>query len=199
MVLSLCRQFCPDKLPPNIGDRLGDGADGEVLNLINEPDKVIKLSILYEDDISKHYYTQIVPVLDFLITNPIDICARVYAHTYLGTFNRVRYADQQRFILYSYTMEKLEKISNNENRVFHTILCHEDRGIVKNYSVEKVREILKGLSHGLDFDEKRIIFFYENLKKSPLNHNDMHVRNIMKNKEGDYRLIDFDRSQLNGE
>jgi len=197
---SICQQMCPLKIPLSVGQRLGEGSDGEVFSLTDEPDKVIKVCLLFPIDSTAQevYFKTIVPVLTSLVSNPIDIFARVYAHEYLGTFFD-RYSND--FILYFYTMEKLEDISDDEKKVFHTILSHEDRGIIKNFSVKEVQEILQGLSLGLDFDEKNVIFFYENLKRTYVNHSDIHPRNIMKDKRGNFKMIDFDRAQLklNGE
>ena len=197
MALSLCQKLCPEKLSFNLGARLGNGVDGEVFDIIGESNKVIKLCVLYEsyNNINEYYSKTIVPVLTLLISNPVDIFARVYTHEYLGTFQ----SEFKKFILYSYTMEKLENISEDEKKVFHTIISHEDRGIIKNYSTKEVQEILGGLSLGLDFNEERVIFFYEKLKSSPINHTDLHVRNVMKDKRGFFRMVDFDRAQLNGE
>jgi len=198
MVLSLCREFCPGKIPPKLGSRLGDGSDGEVFDMVDDPSKVIKLCVLYAlgNDVNECYLQTINPILTSLSSKPVDVFARMYVHEYLGTFSN-RY--NQEFVLYYYTMEKLENISDDEKKVFHTIISHEDRGIIKNFSIKEVQEILQGLSLGLDFDEKNVIFFYENLKRSYVNHNDIHERNIMKDKMGNFRLIDFDRTQLNGE
>lgn len=197
-VLSLCQEMCPKKISFSVGQRLGKGSDGEVFSLTDESDKVIKVCMLFPiDNTAQEVYSEtIVPVLTSLISNPIDIFARVYTHEHLGTFFD-RYSND--FILYFYTMEKLEDISEDEKKVFHTILSHEDRGIVKNYSIKEVQEILQGLNLGLDFDENKVIFFYKSLKKSNINHADIHPRNIMKDKEGNFKMIDFDRAQLNGE
>ena len=56
--------------------------------------------------------------------------------------------------------------------------------------------MLSGLSSGLDFDEEKVIFFVNNFKKSPIIHNDVHVRNIMKDCDGNFKMIDFDRAEL---
>ena len=214
MVLSLCRALCSKKIPTNVGTRLGDGADGEVFAFSDDPNKVIKLCVLYDrfdKPIEKLYTNSIATTLDYLIDNPIDVFARVYEHKYLGQYSRdwtfsnnemKLHSDtkgKQQFILYYYTMEKLEKISEDEGKVFHSILSHEDRGIRKNYSMDEVRKMLHGLHRGLDFDEKRVMFFVERLKKAPIYHTDIHARNIMKDSAGNFKLIDFDRTSINGE
>lgn len=196
-VLPLFWKFCPTRIPYKLGERLGSGVDGEVFEIARSG-QVIKFCILQEsegDDVNTLYSKTIDPILTSLVSRPVNVFARVYAYENMGTF----YYQNKKFILYYYTMDKLEDITEDEKKVFHTIVSHEDRGIVKNFSVEEVREILRGLSRGLDFDEKKIIFFYENLKRTSINHTDVHVRNIMKDRSGNFKMVDFDRAQLNGE
>lgn len=201
MVLSLCQRLCADKIPVVPTVRVGDGADGEVFDVEGDPSKVIKFCISYERDewdIEERYHKQTVPILNYLVADSVPTCARVYAHEYMGTFIRDYDSDsgKQKFILYYYIMEKLQKISEDEKKVFHSILSHEDRGIDKNFPLEKVEEMLTGLSRGLDFDVKRVIFFYERLILAPISHLDIHPRNIMRDADGNFKLIDFDRVQL---
>ena len=200
-VLSLCRQFCPDKIPVELGIRLGEGADGEVFTITGDSTRVLKLGILYErhDRGFESYYKQIQKALDYLIANQLDAYARVYEHGFLGSFSRKMEhwrSGEQKFIIYYYTMEKLNKISEDEKRIFHSILSHEDRGIEKNFSPEKIREMLEGMSRGLDFDAEKVMLFCDNIKRAPISHLDIHVRNIMKDDAGNFKLIDLDRIEL---
>lgn len=199
MALSLCREFCREKVPNiNYSKLLGKGADGEVY-ITDDPNIVIKFSALYEldNDVTDVYTKTIHSIINYLISHPVDSFARIYTYECLGTFSKY----SLKFVLYSYTMEKLENISDDEEKVFHTILSHEDRGIVKNFSIKEVQEKLQGLSLGFNFDENKVIIFYNALKKSPIKHNDIHERNIMKDKMGNFKMVDFDRAQLklNGE
>lgn len=202
MVLSLCRKLCADKIPVVPTNRLGDGSDGEVFEIENSPDKVIKFCVAYERfkvDLTKHYRKDIIPILNHLIDNPIAAYARVYAHEYMGIYQRDFLSSpngKQQFILYYYIMERLNKISEDENKVFHSILSHEDKRIAKNYPLPKIKKMLQGLSCGLDFDAEKVILFCENLKSSPVEHLDIHSRNIMKDTNGNFKLIDFDRCLL---
>lgn len=199
-VYSLCRQLCPDKLPVQPVERLGDGADGEVLSIKDQPDKVIKLGIIYEHPGRElKEYKQIQQVLDYAMSTHPPAFVRVYEHGYLGTYSRkiVEWRkDFQEFLMYYYIMEKLEKITEDEKKVFHSIVSHEDRGIEKNYSPEKIEEMLQGMERGLDFDTEKVILFCDNLQTSKLSHRDLHPRNIMKDRDGNYKVVDFDRSQL---
>lgn len=199
-VMSLCRQFCPDKLPVKTGERLGEGADGEVLEIADDPTRVIKLGILYErhDRDFLNYYRQIQSVLDYLMHAQPAAYARVYEHGYLGTYSSKMSAwksGTQNFIIYYHIMERLQKITEDECRIFHSILSHEDRGIEKNFSPEKIREMLEGM-RSLDFDAEKVTLFCNNIAGSPVYHLDIHVRNIMKNEKKEFKLIDFDRCEI---
>lgn len=200
LVLKLCQALCPEKIPVTITNKLGDGADGEVFEYAEDLNKVIKLGILYETGSKtlKQNYKYIINVLSYLIEQPSSTYARVYAHEYIGEWAReVAWKNTtQKYIIYYYIMEKLYKTSEDEKKVFHSILSHEDRGIKKNFSDEKIKEMLHGMASGLDFDEAKVIFFINNFKKTPVDHLDVHVRNIMKDSNGNFKMIDFDRAEL---
>ena len=95
-------------------------------------------------------------------------------------------------------MDKLNKISEDEKKVFHTILCHEDLNKKKNFSNDKILTMLNGMIKGLDFNFEKVIMFYEAQKSSIIKHNDFHVRNIMKDNFGNFKFIDLDRLDLRG-
>ena len=202
MALSLCQKFCPDLIPLSFNERLGDGADGEVFSIQNDLNKVIKFCVLYDystvefPESIESVYQCTSQVLQYLIDNQPDAYARVYSHEYLTRGVRKVIGDEQEFILHYYVMEKLQEISDDERKVFHSILSHEDRGMVKNFSDETLKEMLTGMHRGLDFNLESIIFFYNNFRKTPIHHLDIHVRNIMKDSQGNFKLIDFDRCLL---
>lgn len=200
-VLSLCRQVCPDQIPSSLGERLGDGADGEVY-VMDDPTKVIKLCVLYERgslNIKQNYAKQISKVLQWLIDTPSHTHARVYELKYLGSYTREVVWGKQKYLLYYYTMENLQKLTEDERKILHTILSHEDKNIKKDFSPSKVQEMLEGMSRGLDFDKEKVTFFCNNFAKTPVVHLDIHVRNIMKDTDGNFKLIDFDRAELHME
>lgn len=197
----LVQEKCPNLVPVSVGNSLGGGCDGEVFEIIGQTDKVIKFchlsSIVHEID---EQYNQVSKVLNYLIHNPNPAYAHVYAHTCLGnyTIKSGNYIEQQ-VLLYYYTMEKLFIISDDERRVFSTLVSHEDREKKKDYGPEKVSKILDDLSRGLDFDAERVTFFCENFRKYAVRHLDVHPRNIMKDSAGNFKLVDFDRAQLLGD
>lgn len=180
----------------NIDKEIGFGADGQVFSLQHDEDKVIKFCVYYDYNNSiKNSYRDISTILNFIKNNKPCSFASVYEYGYLGQYERnlVGEKDKQKYILYYYIMEKLQKISEDEKKVFHSILSHEDNNVNKNFTINKIKKILTGLSVGLDFNFKKIILFCEDLKSSNIRHNDLHPRNIMKDKLGNFKLIDFDR------
>lgn len=178
--LDLFKQFCPYLIPPNLKDKLGDGSDGEVYSL-KDNEKVIKFSANYLPTSGKD-------AIQFLIKSPTDTYARVFSYESYGPYSK----DDETFVLSVTILEKLRRITDDEERVFHSILSHEDRNIVKNFSLAKLKKMLDGLRRGLDFDAERVTLFCSNLRKTPVRHPDIHPRNIMKDEFGHFKLIDFD-------
>lgn len=204
LALSLCQEACPELIPDNIGVPLGEGSDGQAFELTNDPDKVIKLSALfcYLDENLASKFEDVRITLNYLQSNHIDAYAKVYEFQNLGIYdnsqskNRWSLGEHQEYYLYYYVVEKCFKLSDDESKVFHTIISHEDLGIQKNYTPDELNKILAGLSVGLDFDAEKVTLFYNNLKCSPLKHLDLHPRNVMKDKLGNFKLVDFDHSRL---
>jgi RIO-like serine/threonine protein kinase len=90
-------------------------------------------------------------------------------------------------------MEKLEKLSDDESKVFFTLLSHEDNNKKKNYTEENAIEILNKLKIGLDFDFDKVLYFFNKIMLNEINHLDISERNIMKDSCGTFKLIDFER------
>ena len=203
LTLSLWKKAEPNYSFDFIGDKISDGADGEVFEVTGDPLKVIKISIIYDLNFNNDLnvqYKELTNILYELITEPPLICAHVYEYGKIGIFKRNclvnDVAESQNYLLHYYVMEKCFKLTEDEKKIFHTIVSHEDRGIIKKFSSENLKEILFGLSRGLDFDETKVIFFYESLMASHIKHLDLHPRNIMKDSFGNFKLIDFDRLKL---
>lgn len=196
----LVLKLLPENIKFNLGDRLGDGADGEVFELSDYTDRVIKFCVLFEypELMLEQEYFKRSNALAVLKNNNSSTYARVYEHEFIGLFNRpIEWSNRgQNYILYYYIMEKLNKISEDEKRVFHSILCHEDKNLNKNFSIKKINQMLEGMSTALDFDKHKVMLFCEGLKNSKIIHNDLHVRNIMKDNLGNFKLIDFDRCTI---
>ena len=158
-----------------LGAELGSGATGSVFEFEN---KAIKLCINYELPNQS--------IIDFLIENKDLNFVKVFSHKLYGPYKDRGYES----ILSVIVMEKLLKISSDEEKVFHTILSHEDFNKKKNFSNSELKKILKELSIGLDFDEGKVIFFYEGLRNSIIYHPDIHQRNIMKDQLNNFKMVD---------
>jgi serine/threonine protein kinase len=200
--LKLIQRHCPQALHtiPKIEKEIGGGSDGQCFSIVGETKKVIKLSVIYDHPAREiTTYNDVAKVLERLISTPTDAYVRVYEHGLFGSYSCKAsdwYKDEQDFVIYYYIMEKLEQISSNEFKIFHSILSHEDRKIIKNFPIIKIREMLVGLNRGLDFDVERVILFCDKIKCAPIINDDINPRNIMVNVIGDYKLVDLDRCRL---
>ncbi|HEY5268684.1 MAG TPA: hypothetical protein VII94_06230 [Candidatus Saccharimonadales bacterium] len=195
-VLSLCQKL-NFKLPVESLECLGDGSDGEVFTIASDKNTVIKLCIIYEyDEDCERLYEKTRSNLLFVMENKPSAYVRVHTHGYLGSSVRPFDTRMQKFIIHYYTMEKLRKISEDECRVFSSILSYEDCGIKKDYSPKKFKEILTGLRRRLDFDAEKVTLFCNNIEAAPIVYNDLHIMNIMKDASGNFKLIDLDRMEL---
>lgn len=199
MLLHLFKKYCPEAAPNTLYSFLGNGWDGEVWEISDS--KVIKFSALYDTDEEciRRSFQNKEKIFEKLLYNLPNCFGNVFffqKHFEGIISDMILPHPDMPCILYSYVMEKLYPITEDEKKVFHTIVSHEDRNAIKKFSRGALKETLSGLSKGLDFDEQRIIFFYDNLQNSPLKHQDVCPRNIMKTCQGDFKLIDFDRITL---
>lgn len=165
------------ELPFNLGKEIGSGVDGQVFEKQGDDGRVIKLSI--KDDFNafenawliyscqpKHF----VSVFDF------------------GCLSN---------IIYWVEMEKLLPISEDEQRIFHTLISHEDANKQKLSSYHHGWFIMANeLSEWFSLDKEKIKQFCLSIQTSPILHGDLHPRNVMKDKNGNYKLVDFDRCSV---
>jgi thiamine kinase-like enzyme len=205
--LSLSQELCSHLIPVETDQFLGEGADGDVYQIKDDPNKVIKFSKLYDAYSYKELendFAKILAILSYLERYTSSIFAKVYSHGHMGTFdrNQVYYLNgkefnrKQKFVLYYYIMEKLQKISDDEYKVFHSIISHEDRGYPKDYSIKKISNMIDGMHKGFDFDKQKVLSFCKGIQESVIEHHDIHERNIMKDIDGNFKLVDFDRASL---
>jgi len=164
-----------------IGKKLGDGADGEVFEY---NDKVIKFSISFDDS-----YLQKIDLLKCLKEANEKPYVKIYEFKHLLS-TKTKYQDVE---IYYSILEKLNKISDDEKKLFHTLICHEDQNKIKTRSKNEVDKIIDELNYYLDFNKDKVILFLDQLKNSKFNHLDIHVRNVMKDSFGNFKLIDLDR------
>lgn len=163
-----------------LGPKLGSGVTGSVFEF---KDNAIKLCINYNASL---FFDSNQSIINFLLENKDPNFVKVYNYKLYGPYGDC----DLRFKLSAMVMEKLLKISDDEEKVFHTILSHEDSNKKKNFSNLELKKILKELGCGLDFDEKKVIFFYEGLRNSKIDHPDIHQRNIMKDHLNNFKMVD---------
>lgn len=202
-VHSICEKYCPNKIPISLGDRIDGGADGELFYIKNEPDKVIKLCVRYnnlfaEDNLVwQDECQQTEKVIRYVMEYKTIPYVYVYAYKHLGNYSRITFGNQeQEFILYYYIMQKLKKTSDDELKIFSNFLPGADNIVKTNFSIEKAEIVLQELKGLLNFDYDKIRSFCENIKKSPVIHQDIHPKNVMADEAGNFYLIDLDRCKL---
>lgn len=117
----------------------------------------------------------------------IQLLAKSHPRAYVHVHECSKYENKLYVV-----MDKLEPCSEDEIRVFHSVLSHEDRNIKKSYSKSRLMSILYGLQSGLDFDFDEVLQFCLDVKECKFVHLDLHPRNIMK-KNNHFKLIDLDR------
>lgn len=169
---------CFHNLPFKLGNEIGSGFNGYVYEL---EDKVIKLSSMESAN-----YKKLEQVFN-LIQGTSSHFVKVFDFNTTNTF----ILDNKKYSSYYYIMEKLSPISQDEEKVFHTILSHEHANKKKSYSSEALDKVLENLAVGLDFDFKEVRLFYERIHTHALMHTDIHPSNIMK-KDSEFKLIDLD-------
>lgn len=152
-----------------VDEVIGSGVDGIV---ISSKGFAVKASLW---EVEK-YKT----IINFLYSKPYEY---VCVHEYGNLTEEVAYC----------VMDKLNPLSDDEYKMFFSLISHEDRNIMKDLSGSKFNETLDGLSKGFEFDRKQVVKFCNLLFTSHYKHLDLHPRNIMKNKNKEFKLIDLDR------
>lgn len=141
----------------------------EIYSLKDDPNKVVKITFgLSEVEIEKLFIK-----FDTFKETPWDILVKLFSYEFIG-YNLLR----QREPLYYIMMEKLEPVSYHEYQDLITGFHHfgwTDRNLDLNYQMTP-----------------QIRFFVEQYYKSPYTYDDWHEGNVMKNKDGEYKLIDLE-------
>jgi hypothetical protein len=166
----------------DLSKSLGDGADGEVFDL---KDKVVKISLIQDEDTDASFMKNIEKIK---LAN-LPHFAKVFTFGKICSGVRTDWVGMK-YSCYFYTMEKLNKISEDEKKVFHTLLSHEDSNKIKDLTKTNILDDLKSY---LEFDKNKILVFINQIINHEIKHNDMHPRNIMKDSFGNFKFIDFDR------
>ncbi len=179
-----------------IDQKIGDGADGEVFTMLNS-ESLAKFSIFYcwrNENLDEVIASRLQSYA--AVRQHSDIFVNVFDSRHLVNGVRKTVDGEQEYAIFYYEMEKLLKISDDEIRVFHSIISHEDSNLKKDLNLDKISKTLDGLSIGLEFNQKKVINFcksIQNLESLGIHYTDLHPRNVMKSKDGDFKLIDIDR------
>ena len=187
MAYHLVESILGDKAPP-VGKLLGEGFHGQVFEVPGDEDKVIKYSRMLETmsvPPLKEFYNNLTAVLAEQKKNAYPCYVNIldFHFLYEGKHPRHTY---QNYILYSVLMEKLIPISFDEKRVFDTIV--KGKGTVE--------ELVAGQKDWLIFEPKKVLAFMSQVNSTPIFHNDFNSRNIMKDSEGNFKLIDLDYAEI---
>ena len=95
---------------------------------------------------------------------------------------------QERQTFYYATMEKLYPLTEDEQKMIKSV-CMDYNGNIEN---GKALQHIVELQEWLEFDKEKVVSFHQGLTSLPVKHRDFHRRNIMKDKNGNYKLIDFE-------
>lgn len=171
------------------------GADGEVYESNNI---IYKLSIIYDHyhciDFEKKFSSTI-EIIQSLVNYPDPAFVSVLKFENLLSGYREAANNKQKYHIYCYQMPKLFPLTEDEKKVLHSLISHEDNNIQKTFDVALATTLKKHL----EFDLDKLVEFSNNISKSKYLHLDMHDRNIMKDMHGNFKLIDLDRITLKQE
>jgi hypothetical protein len=177
------------------GEKIGEGSQGEVYNYTPSNDRVVKYSVIYD-----YYFTNTLDkkinsffnILVDLKNNPENIFPIIFDFNALHWSKRQTIDGPQDYVIYYYIMNKLNKIDDDENKVFHSIMSHQDNNKKHNFTYKQLNDTLNGLSYGLNFDKQKITEFYFKVLSSKYHHGDITGRNIMKDYLNNFKLVDLD-------
>lgn len=205
--LHILTHSAPFKIPPNIGDLLGYGFHGEVYELKNDPNKVIKLGAYYIEEGNKVYnnkddqylltthdsssYKDVGHIYRFIKDHPQPQLATVF--DYQPLYSGINPDDEwkRHILIYSATIEKLLPLTEDENKVFKTV-CKSYNANIPSKTIPYLDE----LKNWFAFDYNKVHQFYMALPVLPIHHHDFHRRNIMKDQDGNFKLIDFELLEI---
>jgi len=183
-------------VPYKISKSLGYGAHGEVFSICENEQKAIKIAVLYDayDVPIDSMFTNISDMHTYLKGKRIFPLAAVYDFAKISDGWRDTVEGKQKYISYYCVTEKLLPLSEDEKKVLKTICDIYNKNVAQT---KPIKNILNELSDWFSFDKKKVHEFYELLTKCPISHNDVHRRNILKDTNNNFKLIDFDRSTFN--
>lgn len=193
---SFVEGICKEKFDFKIGKEIGWGAQGQVFEIEDQPKRVIKISILYDVDPYLDLdivFDKIQKVYKYVCSHQASNLGKIYEFGRLRTGSRNTVNGLQDYIVYYSIQEKMESLSDDEKKVFKTI-C---QALNDELELERtIEDIVKELGAWLKFDSEKIMKFYYSLGDLPFDHNDLRCQNILKDVNGNFRLIDFDLAEF---
>lgn len=188
---NIAKSICQDKLGIDLVNEIGNGANGRVYDLPGN--KVIKISVLYDFDLSKieldKRFATITKIYNSIVASNLACLVKIYEFGHLLSAKRDTAYGKQDFIIYYSIQEKLCELTDDEKKILKTICKWLDNELELSVRPE---ETINNLSQWLLFDSEKIIDFYNVAKDLPFEHRDIHRRNILKDGFGNFKLIDFD-------
>ena len=185
MTIPKAISFLPiNTAPPDLGTEIGSGVHGQVYTLIHNPNHVVKLSVLADvflSAVERQYH--------FVMQHPHSTLAQVFDH------QPIHHDDELHITIYSATLERLYPLDEDEQRVMKSVVMDYN----DSTNTLDARQHIEELQHWLDFDRQKVMDFYTALSTLPVIHRDFHRRNIMKDKLGNFKLIDFELIEIKPE
>lgn len=167
---------------------MGSGAHGHVFALIDDPTKVIKIAwaptitqySLIPNQEGQWTFDRVRQTYQHLLHHQISVLAALHQ------FDLLLRDDVKQY--YAVVMEKLVPLSEDENKVFKSIVMEYNGGIALGAAMKHLEE----LHEWLDFDKEKVVGFYREVNALPMVHRDFHRRNIMKDGSGNFKMVDFE-------
>jgi hypothetical protein len=178
-----------------IGKKIGSGTQGSVFLLRQEPQRVFKMSYLrplntykIKENISErmvHYSL----VMDSLSKNNSSCFPKIYKFG----INKIN-GPESAVVGWS-SQEKLRPLDKKECIIFDYLSYFFQNATDINLFESNLKDKFLNV-HLPDGMIGRIMECYESYLDSPIEHNDLHYLNFMKDSSGNYKIIDFDYSRF---
>lgn len=189
MIYSLIDSAIP-KLPVNLLDHIATGADGRVYNIGNK--KVAKVSCILGSEKEVDYRARMFEkTLAHIIETYPGEYVRVHEYGKLDSGS----IDNKSYSVYYTIMDKLQDLEPFDKLALKLCLDFdyeylEDKVVLNHlYNAMGIIRIPSGII-------SRALFFMHMFLNSSIDHNDIHIANIMKDSFGSFKLIDLDRAVI---
>ncbi len=190
-----------DKFTFSLGQEIGYGAQGNVFVINDHPERVMKISFMYDihDETIESKFESVSKIYNYIKDNNPSGLVRIYDFGHLTDGTREVYSyikDQKKFqkiIIFYSIQEKLQQLSEDEKKVFKTI-CQLWRSELE--LKRPLEEVIAEQAVFLDFNQAKVNEFVKHITDCPVDNRDKHRRNVMKDSDGNFKMIDFDLAQL---